>query len=94
MVGLNLILVTRICLLYPKITHKPLQNNLVFIDLAHRQREGGWSNDRNVDFKNSLRWPIYMINSVAKTKLFCNIPQRRSTTVSLESFFLYALAIS
>ena len=25
-------------------------------------------------FRNSLRWPIYIINSVYKTKLSCNTP--------------------
>ena len=30
-------------------------------------------NARNVSFRISLRWPIYIVNSVDKTKLFCNI---------------------
>ena len=37
------------------------------------------TNARNVSFRISLRWPIYIINSVDKTKLSCNTPHRRST---------------
>ena len=44
-------------------------------------------------FRISVRWPIYIINSVDKTKNFCILlPHRRSTTVSLEttpSFILH-----
>ena len=36
---------------------------------------------RKVSFRNTLRWPIYIINVVDQTKLSCDIPQRRSTTV-------------
>ena len=43
------------------------------------------ANSRNVSFRISLRWPIHIINSVDKTKLSCNTPHRRSTTVSLET---------
>ena len=32
------------------------------------------SNARNVSFQISLWWPIYIINSVDKTKLSCNTP--------------------
>ena len=28
---------------------------------------------RNVSFRISLRWPIYIINSVDKAKLFCSL---------------------
>lgn len=33
-----------------------------------------WAKARNVSFKNSLRWPIYIINSVDKTRLSCYTP--------------------
>ena len=37
-------------------------------------------------FRISVRWPIFIINSVDKTKHFCILlPHRRSTTVSLET---------
>ena len=40
-----------------------------------------------IRFRISLQWPIHIIkNAVDKTKLFCNTPHRRSTTVSLETF--------
>ena len=46
-------------------------------------------------FRISVRWPIYIINSVDKTKNFCILlPHRRSTTVSLEttpSFIYYIM---
>ena len=29
---------------------------------------------QNVSFRNSLSWPIYIINSVNKAKLSCNTP--------------------
>ena len=32
------------------------------------------ANARNVGFRMSLRWPIYIVNSVDKTKLSCNTP--------------------
>ena len=39
--------------------------------------------------RNSLRWPIYITNSVDKTKLSGYTPYRPSTTVSLEAYLLY-----
>ena len=33
-----------------------------------------WAKARNVGFRNSLRWPIYIINSVDKTRLSCYTP--------------------
>ena len=42
----------------------------------------GNEGSRGKCFRNSLRWSIYIINSVDKTKLSCNIPHRRSTTVT------------
>ena len=39
--------------------------------------------------RDSLRWPIYIINSVDKTKLSGYTPYRPSTTVSLEAYLLY-----
>ena len=47
------------------------------------------ANARNVSFRISLRWLTYIVNSVDKTKLSCNTPHRRSTTVSLETYPLY-----
>lgn len=41
--------------------------------------------------ENSLWWQIYTINSGDKTKLSCNIPHRRSTTVSLETAPLFCI---
>ena len=38
-----------------------------------------------LSFLISLRWPIHIINPVVETKLSCNTPHRRSTTVSLET---------
>ena len=49
------------------------------------------SDARNVSFINPLRWPIYISNSVDKTKLSCITPYRRSTTISLETNPLYYL---
>ena len=34
---------------------------------------------------SALLWPIHIINSVDKTKLFCNTPHRLSTTVALKT---------
>ena len=38
---------------------------------------------------NSLRWPIHVFNSVVNTKLLAILSQRRSTTVSLETYPFY-----
>ena len=51
----------------------------------------GGANARNVSFRISLRWPIHIINPVDKTKLSRYTSQRRSTTVSLETYPLYFL---
>ena len=51
------------------------------MDLLQRR-----ANARNVSFRISLRWPIYIINTVDKTKLSCYTSHRRSTTVSLETY--------
>ena len=48
------------------------------------------SNARNVSFRISLRWPIQIMNTVDETKLSCNTPHRRSTTVSLGTYPLYS----
>ena len=40
-----------------------------------------------------LRWTIHIINPVDKTKLSCNTPHRRSTTVSLETCPLYSFVV-
>ena len=42
-------------------------------------------NARNVSFSNSVRWSIYMINSVDKPNFRVSLPHRRSTTVSSET---------
>ena len=38
----------------------------------------------------TLRWPIYVFNSVVNTKLPSILSHRRSTTVSLETYLLYS----
>ena len=47
------------------------------------------ANPRTVSFRNSLRWPIDIINPADKTKLSCDTPHRRSTIVSLKTNPLY-----
>ena len=39
--------------------------------------------------RNSLRWPIYIINSVDKTKLSGYTPYQPSTTISFETYLFY-----
>ena len=53
------------------IGHRKEIQKLTFRALALRQSEGfrRKPNARNVSFWISLRWPIHIINSVAKTKL-------------------------
>ena len=46
---------------------------------------------RNISCK-PLQGPINFINSVDRTKLFCNIPNKPRTTVSLETYSLYSMA--
>ena len=62
---------------------------LTFRALALR-RSGLRTNARNVSFRipliTCLRRQILIIKSVGKTKLSCNTPHRRSTTISLEAF--------
>ena len=45
------------------------------------------SNARNVSFRISLRWPIYIINSVDKTKLSCNTPTSSIVVGGSSAFF-------
>ena len=66
--------------LYKPTTHTTTQ----FLD-SLRQR----ANARNVSFRLSLRWPIYIINPGDKTKLSYYTPHRRSTTISIETYPLY-----
>lgn len=47
------------------------------------------ANAPNVSCRNSLPWPISIINSVKKTKLLCNI-SCNSSTVSLATYPLYS----
>ena len=51
-----------------------------FMDLLSRR-----ANARNVSFSISVRWSIYIINSVDKPSFRVSLPHRRSTTVSLET---------
>ena len=44
-------------------------------DIGHRKK-----------IRISLRRPIHIINPIDKTTLSCNVPHRRSTTVSLETY--------
>ena len=46
-------------------------------------------NARNVSFSISVRWSIYIINSVDKPNFRVSLPHRRSTTVSSETNPLY-----
>ena len=59
----------------PQISHSPLE---VF----------GARQVRSSKFY-SLRWPIYVFNSVVNTKLPDILSHQRSTTVSLETYSLY-----
>ena len=43
------------------------------------------ANARNVSFSISVRWSIYIINSVDKPNFRVSVAHRRSTTVSLET---------
>ena len=43
------------------------------------------ANARNVSFSISVRWSIYIINSVNKPNFRVSLPHRRSTTVSSET---------
>ena len=49
------------------------------------------ANARNVSFSISLRWSIYIINSVDKPNFRVSLPHRRSTTVSSETNPLYSM---
>ena len=49
------------------------------------------ANARNVSFPISVRWSIYIINSVDKPNFRVSLPHRRSTTVSLETNPLFSL---
>ena len=42
------------------------------------------ANARNVSFSISVRWPIYIINSVDKPNFRVSLPHRRSSTVCIE----------
>ena len=41
----------------------------------------------------SLRWPIYVFNSVVNTQLPAILSHRRSTKVSLETYPLYSFSL-
>ena len=52
------------------------------------------ANARNVSFSISVRWSIYIINSVDKPNFRVSLPHRRSTTVSSETNPLYWFSVS
>ena len=56
------------------IGHRREIRKLTFPAFALRQSEGPRAYARNVSFRNSLRWPIDIINRVDKTKLSCVLP--------------------
>ena len=51
------------------------------------------ANARNVSLSISVRWSIYIINSVDKPNFRVSLPHRRSTTVSPETNPLYSLLL-
>ena len=51
------------------------------------------ANARNVSFSISVRWSIYIINSVDKPNFRVSLPHRCSTTVSLGTNPLYSFVI-
>ena len=55
------------------------------ISSCTRQSEWRRANARNVSFSISVRWSIYIINSVDKPNFRVLLPHRRSTTVSSET---------
>jgi len=62
--------------------HKETFQALALRQSEWRRRANAW----NVSFRISLRWPIYIINPVDKTKLSCYSSHQHSTTVSLETY--------
>ena len=62
-------------------------NDYSRISLVQLSPQSHWRRDnaRNVSFFYSLRWSIYVFNSVINTKLPTILSHRRSTTVSLET---------
>ena len=62
------------------------ERNISFIVRANRRR----ANARKVSFSISVRWLIYIINSVDKPNFRVSLPHRRSTTVSSETYPLYS----
>ena len=64
---------------------------LTFRALAPRQSD--WRNRLLFQLFHSLRWPIYVFNSVVNTKLPAILSHRRSTTVSLETYPLYSFSM-
>ena len=64
---------------------------LTFRALAPRQSD--WRNRLLFQLFHSLRWPIYVFNSVVNVKLPAILSHRRSTTVSLETYPLYSFSM-
>ena len=66
-------------------------NHIYFENLAvSPSSERRRANGRNVSFPISVRWSIYIINSVDKPNFRISLPHRRSTTVSIETNPLYS----
>ena len=70
----------------------------IFIQLVSAENWGEWtklqfSSDKGLTLETSafysLRWPIYVFNSVVNTKLPAILSHRRSITVSLKIFPLF-----
>ena len=50
------------------------RRNGTFSLILRKNQGPHFKGDENVSFRISLRWPIYIVNSVDKTKLPCNTP--------------------
>ena len=59
------------------------------IQTTPQSRNPRMANARNLSFRISLWWLIHFVNPVDKTKLSCNNPHRRNTTISLQTHLLY-----
>ena len=71
---------------------------LTFEALAILQQETIFCSDKGLPTHDmsaleTLRWPIYIINSVHKTKLSLNTPYQCSSSVSFETNPLYSVLL-
>ena len=73
-----------------QIDHRAEIEKLTFRALALRHSLWRRANARNVSFSISVRWSIYIVNSVDKPTFRVSLPHRRSTTVSLETNPIYS----